>query len=70
MVIRYLGLKSKTPKQVNLDMEASLERMPFDQQGKKVGWQIQTWQGEHERPHNARFYQLFNFQGLEGYRNR
>ena len=65
-VIRYLGFKGKTPKQVYQDMEATLkEDAPLYSTVKK--WAGSLEDNPHPgRPHNARFCQFFHFQGLKG----
>ena len=72
-VIRYLGLKGLTPKQVHLDMEAT--------PGKDTPsyTMVKMWAGKFKRDresleddprpvrlNNARFCACFHFQGLEG----
>ena len=44
-VIRYLGLKGLTPKEIHEDMVVTLwENAPFKQHEEVGGW-IQTWHG-------------------------
>ena len=73
-VIPYLGFKGKTLKQVYQDMEATLGEDALSYSSKEV----KKWAGKFKigresledsprplRPHNARFCQLFHFQGLD-----
>ena len=73
-IIRYLGLKGKTPKQVNQNMEATLgEDAPSNSMVKKWAGKFKRGRENMEdnyplpgRLHNALFCQFFHFQGLDG----
>ena len=72
-VIRYLGLKGLSPKQVHQDMEATFgEDTPLYSMVKKWAGKFKLGRESLEddphsgRLHNARFLSIFHFQGLEG----
>ena len=72
-VIPYLGLKGKTPKQVYLDMKATLgeDALSYSMVKKWVGKFKPGRESLEDNPrplrqHNARFCQLFHCQGVDG----